>query len=136
VEDALGRRLLAVVHQAVDELAGQLRAEARVGSELSLAGGELAGHGSWCTWSWSGDGTDRGEQPPRRGRGLLLLDRSGALGLGAVLGAGLLAVGDAERVEHAADDVVAHAGQVADAAPAHEHDRVLLQVVAFTTDVG
>ena len=34
------------------------------------------------------------------------------------------------RVEHAADDVVAHARQVLDAAAADQHDRVLLQVVA------
>src|SRR5215211_1428613 len=57
-------------------------------------------------------------------------------GLRAVLRAGLLAVAHAGGVERAADDLVAHARQVLDAAAAHEHDRVLLQVVAFPGDVG
>src|SRR5205823_5428981 len=56
--------------------------------------------------------------------------------LGAVLGAGLLAVGNAGGVESRADHLVAVARQVLDAAAAHEHDRVLLQVVALTGDVG
>lgn len=55
--------------------------------------------------------------------------------LGAVLRAALLAILDALGVEHAAQDVVANAGKIADAAAADEHDRVLLQVVAFTRDV-
>src|SRR5262245_25776876 len=55
--------------------------------------------------------------------------------LHAVLGTLLLAAVDAGRVERAADDVVAHAGEVAHAAPAHEDDRVLLQVVALAGDV-
>ena len=53
----------------------------------------------------------------------------------AVLRAGLLAVRDAGGVERAADDLVAHARQVLDAAAAHEHDGVLLQVVALARDV-
>src|SRR6202012_3513280 len=40
------------------------------------------------------------------------------------------------RVERATDDLVAHARQVTDPAAADEHDRVLLQVVADTRDVG
>src|SRR3954464_4819787 len=56
--------------------------------------------------------------------------------LGAVLGAALLAILHALRVEAAAHDVVAHAGEVLDAAAADEHDRVLLQVVAFAADVA
>src|SRR5215210_5514358 len=56
--------------------------------------------------------------------------------LGAVLGAGLAAVLDALRVEHAAKHVVAHAGQVAHAAAADQHDAVLLQVVAFAGNVA
>src|SRR3954469_4316378 len=69
------------------------------------------------------------EAAARRGiRALLLLD--------AVLGAGLLAVAHAGGVERPADDLVAHARQVLDAAAADEHDRVLLQVVALAGDVG
>src|SRR6201989_3046163 len=64
----------------------------------------------------------------RRGGGAFLL-------LHALLGAGLLAVADAGGVERAADDLVAHARQVLDAAAADEHDGVLLQVVALSRDV-
>ena len=48
----------------------------------------------------------------------------------------LLALADAGTVERAAHRVVAHAGQILDAAAADEHHRVLLQVVAFATDVA
>ena len=56
--------------------------------------------------------------------------------LGPVLRTGLLAVLDPLRVEHAAQHVVAHAGKVANAAAADQHDGVLLQIVAFARDVG
>src|SRR4051794_7913376 len=56
--------------------------------------------------------------------------------LGAVLRAAALAPVNAERVERAADDVVANARQVADAAAADEHDAVFLQVVLFARDIG
>src|SRR3954451_8540809 len=65
----------------------------------------------------------------RRGTGRLLR-------LHAVLRAGLLAVRDAGGVERSADDLVAHAREVLDAAATHEHDGVLLQVVPLTGDVG
>src|SRR4051812_34409228 len=56
--------------------------------------------------------------------------------LDAVLRARLLAVAHAGGVQGAADDLVAHARQVLDAAAADEHDRVLLQVVTLAGDVG
>src|SRR4029077_21245433 len=49
--------------------------------------------------------------------------------------AGLFPVGDAERIEDAADDFVADAGEVADTAAADEDDRVFLKVVSFARDV-
>jgi hypothetical protein len=64
----------------------------------------------------------------RRGISLLLLD--------AVLRTGLLAVGDASGVERPADDLVAHTRKILDAATTHEHDGVLLEVVALAGDVG
>src|SRR4051795_10529262 len=77
---------------------------------------------------WTGSGSmGRIWAAARRGIGLLLLH--------AVLRAGLLAVVDASGVERPADDLVAHARQVLDAAAAHEHDGVLLQVVALARDV-
>src|SRR6266446_2163604 len=71
----------------------------------------------------------RGWISARRGTGYLAL-------LGAVLGAGLLAVGDAGGVERGPDHLVAVTRQVLDAAAADEDDRVLLQVVPLAGDVG
>src|SRR5699024_4020923 len=62
-------------------------------------------------------------------RSLLLL-------LGAVAAASLLAAPDTLGVEGAAHDLVADAGKVLHSATAHEHDGVLLQVVADARDVG
>src|SRR4051794_29886767 len=79
---------------------------------------------------WTGSGSIcRIVAAERRGIGSLLL-------LHAVLRAGLLAVADAGGVERPADDLVAHARQVLDAAAADEHDGVLLQVVPLARDVG
>src|SRR5215469_17510574 len=61
---------------------------------------------------------------------------SALLLLRAVPAACLLAVADTLRVQRAADDLVADTGQVADAAAAYQHDRVLLQVVSYAWDVG
>src|ERR1700728_617354 len=66
---------------------------------------------------------------PLRGMSALLLLR-------AVTAAGLLAVADALGVQGATDDLVAHARQVPHPAAAYQHDRVLLEVVADTGDVG
>src|SRR5215475_402567 len=66
---------------------------------------------------------------PLRGMSALLLLR-------AVAAARLLTVPDALRVERPPNDLVAHAGQVLHPAAAHQHDRVLLQVVPDTGDVG
>src|SRR3954471_9085921 len=60
---------------------------------------------------------------------------SALLLLGAVAAARLLAVLHALRVERAADDLVADAGEVLHPAAAHEHDRVLLKVVTHARDV-
>src|SRR4029077_2784613 len=55
--------------------------------------------------------------------------------LGSIFRAALLAVLHALRVEHAAQDVIAHARQVLDAPAADHHHRVLLQVMALTGNV-
>src|SRR5277367_306971 len=69
--------------------------------------------------------------------GMTLRFRSGSLRtLGAVFGAALLAVLDPLGVEHAAQDVVAHAGQILDAAAADHDHRMLLQVMALTRDIA
>src|SRR6202795_4770914 len=55
--------------------------------------------------------------------------------LRAVLRTTLLTVLDALGIEDAAEDVVAHAGQILDAAAADHHHRVLLKVMTFTRNV-
>src|SRR5579875_1177728 len=66
---------------------------------------------------------------PLRGMSALLLLRP-------VTTTGLLAVADTLGVQRTANDLVADAGEVLHPAAAHEHDRVLLQVVAHARDVG
>src|SRR4051795_4680051 len=61
---------------------------------------------------------------------------SALLLLRAVPAASLLAVANALGVQRAADDLVAHAREVLHPAAAHEHHRVLLQVVTDARDVG
>src|SRR5690349_5200420 len=72
----------------------------------------------------------------RRRRAMYSSSRSSSLGpLGAVQRTALPAVLHALGVEHAADDVIAHTGQVLDATAAQKHDRVLLQIVPLARDV-
>src|SRR5574338_624776 len=59
-----------------------------------------------------------------------------ALLLGAVLGTALLAVVYALEVKATTDNVVTHTWKVLNASTAHQHNSVLLQVVAFATDVS
>src|SRR5919106_4976698 len=60
---------------------------------------------------------------------------SGTRLLGAVLGASLRAIAHARGIQRGADDLVAHPGKVLHPAPANEHDRVLLEVVADAGDI-
>src|SRR5688500_4025351 len=80
-----------------------------------------------CRYTGSGMRSRRGAGP-LRGMSAFLL--------GAVAAARLLAVAHAGGVEGAADDLVADTRQVLHTTAAHEHDRVLLQVVPLTRDVG
>src|SRR3954469_9275396 len=77
---------------------------------------------------WTGSAST-GRMPAAARRGMRLL------GLHAVLRARLLAVGHAGRVEGAADHLVPDARKVLDAPTTHEHDGVLLEVVALAGDV-
>src|SRR5271166_3060669 len=56
--------------------------------------------------------------------------------LGAVLRTSLHAAGNAHRIQRAANHVIAHARQILHTAPADQHNRVLLQVVAYAWNVG
>src|SRR5437867_8805250 len=57
-------------------------------------------------------------------------------GFGAVLRTGLLATAHPGGVQGRPDHLVPDAGEVLHAAPAYQHDRVLLEVVADAGDVG
>src|SRR5690349_1047687 len=81
-------------------------------------------------------GTWRRTTNPLRGIFEALLLLCGLGPLGAVLRASLLAVLYPGSVKGAADDVIPHAGQVLHAAAPHEHNGVLLEVVADARDVG
>src|ERR1700726_284672 len=54
---------------------------------------------------------------------------------GAVFGTALAPFLDADRIERAANHVVAHAGEVLDPAATDQHDRMFLQVVSDARDV-
>ena len=61
----------------------------------------------------------------------------GGLGLlGAVLGTGGLTTGNTSEILSTAHEVVSDTGAVLHPSAADEHDRVLLEVVALTRDVG
>src|SRR5208337_3090320 len=57
------------------------------------------------------------------------------LAFGAVLRASLVTARDAGRVKRSAYHVITHAGQILYTAPADQHNRVLLQVMANTRDI-
>src|ERR1700722_7844833 len=107
VDDAFGDRLLALMHQAIHEFGQNVVAEFGVRQDFAFDGGAAAGHG-----------------------------RSLLRAVGAGFGAALVAVLDTLGVERAANDVIAHAGQILDAAAADPHHRMLLQVMAFARDVA
>src|SRR5204862_1175210 len=163
VDDALGDGLLARFHDDVHELGQVDRAELGVGEDVPLGdfattrhftlpfasvgarfanAGAATGPPTYSTARGPPQRPEPGTEPgirsnsgpewPRWIEKALSLLRA----LGAVLRARLLAVFDALQVERTAHDVIAHARQVLDAAAAHEHDAVLLQVVAFAADVG
>src|ERR1700719_3096441 len=54
----------------------------------------------------------------------------------AVFRARLFAITNTRRVERTADYVIAHTRQILDAAPADQHNRVLLQVVSHARNIG
>jgi len=70
-------------------------------------------------------------------RRVLLLTACGSSlnALRAIFRSALSPLHHADRVERSADNVIAHARQVLHAAPADQHNRVLLQVVTFARNV-
>src|SRR6267143_2052918 len=113
-------RILALLHRV-----------AAVVRRVHQLGGELLIHGLLAALFGVLDQPAHGERHPA-----LLPHFHRDLVGGAADAAALLAAGDADGVERAANDVVAHAGQVLDAASADHHHRVLLEVVADAGDVA
>src|SRR3984893_16918991 len=125
VNDRLGDRLLAGMHDRIHELRYHHVPELRIGNNLAFFSTVTTGHRS-------GSGTHFAKITSVGSHFGRLSFRS----LGAVFRAALLAVLDALGVENGAQDVVAHPRQVLDAAAADHHHRVLLKVVAFPRDVA
>src|SRR5258708_24317813 len=65
-----------------------------------------------------------------------LLRRRGLGPLRSILRTSLLAILHARGIQLSAHDVIAHSGQILHTAPAHQHDRVLLQVVADAGNIS
>src|SRR5690625_18048 len=128
VDDPLGDLLLAVHQDLGDQLGHQRAAVDGVDLDVALRCGSLARHISDSPSSGSG----RRSGASARTR---LIAASALLLLRAVAAAGLLAVLHTLGVERAANDLVTDTGEVLHPAPAHENDRVLLQVVPDAGDV-
>src|SRR5262249_20115288 len=155
-DDALGHRLLAGAHDRVHELGDHQVPVFRIRVDLALLGAVTAGHrGSLFSILASWPGSSRPSTSclllPRPGPRLAPpvprvalrapgdLRKTTQVSLGSfcsVLRSPLLAVLHALGIKDAAQDVVAHAGQVLDAAAADHHHRVLLQIVTLARDVA
>src|SRR5690606_20316538 len=114
VDDCLGNRLLALVHHRVHEFRQHDVPELRVRVDFALFGTVATRHRLNLTLA-TGDRSIQAFAASRGAGGVLLGP------LGAVLRAALATILHTLRVEHAADDVVAHARQILDAAAA-DHD--------------
>ena len=115
VEDPLGDGLLALEHQVVDELGDRLTVVPGIGRDRPLHRARATAHFL----------PPLAAPPPRRPSAAWRRTWTDSA-----------AGRSPRRVQRAAHDVVAHARQILHAAAADEHDRVLLEVVAFARDVG
>src|SRR6266481_1451292 len=115
VKHALRRRLLAFPHHRADKLLHDVAGIDRIDCLRSPENESFAWH---CSLSL-----------------LCLLCCRGFWPLRAVLRTPLLAVFHARGVQRPAHDVIPHSRQILHAASAHQHDRVLLQVVADSRNV-
>src|ERR1700739_1536401 len=108
IDDALGGRLLAVIHDRIHELRNDDVPELRIRVHFTLFGRMATRH--------------------------LICSRL-LRTLRAVLRTTLLTVLDALGIEDAAENVVAHAGQILDAAAADHDHGVFLEVMALTGNI-
>src|SRR5581483_1778557 len=118
VEDPLGEALLAVDHHRVHELRHQPIVVLGIGENFSALDFALA----WHAGARLAGRRVAAARRPRPRRDSLRSFRS-------VLRAALPPILDADRIEGAADDVIAHAREVLHPPAPDEHDRMLLEVV-------
>src|SRR5258707_14481163 len=146
VEHALRGALLAFPHHRADELLNDVASVDRIQRLSPPADYSFTRHFVSCSFEIFGQQLRSiPHRPEILRRGLLRMPtligsslgcRPASLGaLRAVLRAALLAVFNAGGVERAAHNVVANTRKILHTAAAHQHDRVLLQVVADTWDV-
>src|SRR5262249_29875061 len=142
VDDALGHRLLAVPHHRVDEFGDERAVVNRIGQDFAFWDFSSSWHISFLIRVNAATGPRLAGPLAAPTSGLLLLSSLRGPGrralfrtFRAVFRAPLFAVGHANRIERAAHDVITNARQVFHTAPANQHYRVLLQVVADAGDV-
>src|SRR5260370_3932499 len=123
VKPPLRRRLLAFPHHRADELLHDVAGIDRIGRLCSPEYKSFAWH---CSLSL----LQNSLRTQLFNETVDLLRRRCLRPLGPILRTSLLAVLHARSVQGSAHDVIPHSRQILYAAPAHQHDRVLLQVVA------
>src|SRR5712664_745938 len=129
VKHPLRRRLLAFPHHRADELLHNVAGIDRIGRLWSPENKSFAWH---CSLSL----LQKSFHAQPLNQTVALLRRRGLGPLRAVLRSSLLAVLHARGVQRSAHDVIAHTRQILHAAAAHQHDRVLLQVMADTGNIS
>src|SRR5262249_16771716 len=130
VEDALDEAALSVVHHRAHELRDRAVPVLGVRQDVLSLDFTFARHARAPLAL--GRAARRGTSP-RRAPGARW---SSLRSLGSVFRAALAPILDTDRVQRAADDVVAHTRKVLHATAADEHHRVLLEVVPDTRNVG
>src|SRR6266478_10224 len=129
VKHALRRRLLAFPHHRADELLHNVAGIDRIGRLRSPENESFAWHRSLSLLRNSFHA-----QPINQT--VALLRRRGLGPLRSVLRSSLLTVLHARGVQRSAHDVIPHSRQILHAATAHQHDGVLLQVVADAGNIS
>src|SRR6267154_3340300 len=129
VKHTLRRRLLAFPHHRADELLHNVAGIDRIGRLGSPENESFAWH---CSLSL----LPKSFHAQPLNQTVALLRRRGLGPLRAVFRSSLLAVLHARGVQRSAHDVIPHSRQILHAATAHQHDGVLLQVVADAGNIS
>ena len=131
----LRHRLLAVPHHAIDKLRHQGTVVNRIRKYFASFGNSSSWHIVISMWHRL-QSVFLVQVPVSASRFLLLITSRSPLVVSHRTSTTLLAIRNTDRIERSANHVVAHARQVLHAAATNQHDRVLLQIVTNTRDVG